>query len=171
MNLRVNLPMNPFRNPRIVRLIALLSVLLALSPMAPAQQAGTAPQAAASAAAADGLWLGTLQAGAQALRLQLHLKAGATGDAGCSLDSIDQQSFGMPCSAQVSGNAVSIDLPAISGKLSASLSADGKTLAGTWMQNGNSLPLTMEREATAIEPPKAAPGVFDPAMPPGLMAG
>lgn len=112
----------------------------------------------------DGVWLGALHAGPQTLRIQLHLKAGA-GAQSCALDSIDQKAFGIPCgNLQVNGDAVSFDVPAVSGKWDGMLSADGKTLAGTWMQGG-SLPLVMVRQAAAIEAPKAATPAFDAAMP------
>jgi CubicO group peptidase (beta-lactamase class C family) len=135
-------------------------VVLFLSILAVAQQ-GTESSGASKV---DGIWFGTLHAGPQALRIQVHLKAGA-GAQSCALDSIDQKAFGIPCSnVAVNGNAVSFDVPAVSGKWSGTLSADGKTLTGTWTQGG-SLPLTMERVTTAIEGPKMAPPVFDAAMP------
>lgn len=113
----------------------------------------------------DGVWLGELHAGPQTLRIQLRLKAGAAGAQSCMLDSIDQKAFGIPCSnLTVKGNAVSFDVPAVLGKWSGDLSADGKTLTGTWMQSG-ALTLVMQRQATAIEGPKAKVPAFDAAMP------
>lgn len=80
------------------------------------------------------------------------------------MDSIDQGAFGIPCTnVQVSGDAVTFVVPAVGGKWAGTISSDGKTLTGTWTQGG-SLPLTMQRQETAIEGPKAAPP--EPAMPP-----
>lgn len=108
----------------------------------------------------DGVWLGALHAGSQTLRIQLHLT-----EQSCALDSIDQKAFGILCgNVQVSGDAVSFDVPAVSGKWSGSLSADGKALTGTWTQGG-ALPLVMVRRAAAIEAPKTAAPVFDAAIP------
>lgn len=118
-----------------------------------------------SASKVDGIWLGALHAGPQTLRIQLRLKSDANAAQSCALDSIDQKAFGIPCNdVTVNGDAVSFDVPAVSGKWSGNLSADGKTLTGTWTQSGP-LPLVMERQATAIEPPKAVAAAFDAAMP------
>jgi serine-type D-Ala-D-Ala carboxypeptidase/endopeptidase len=126
-----------------------------------AQQSGES----ASASKVDGIWLGALHAGPQTLRIQLRLKAGA-GAQSCALDSIDQKAFEIPCgNVQVNGDAVSFDVPAVSGKWSGTLSADGKTLTGTWTQ-GAPLPLEMEKQATAIEAPKTVAPAFDAALPP-----
>ena len=84
------------------------------------------------------------------------------------MDSIDQQSFGIPCgNVLVNGALVSFDVPAVGGKWTGAISSDAKTLTGTWTQGGP-LPLVLERQETAIEPPKAAPP--DPAMPPVALA-
>jgi len=99
----------------------------------------------------SGVWLGTLHVGSADLRIQVHFNA----DGSCVLDSIDQKAFGIPCSnVQVSRNAVLFDVPAVGGKWSGTLSADGKTLTGTWTQRGP-LPLRMTKQAAAIEEPKA----------------
>jgi len=117
----------------------------------------------ASEAKINGVWLGTLHAGPQSLRIQVHLQVGVQGAQMCSLDSIDQKAFGIPCNnVQVKGDAVSLDVPAVMGKWSGTLSADGKTLTGTWTQ-GTPLPLVLVKQATAIEPTAAPP---EPAMPP-----
>ena len=143
----------------IVCAVAILA--LSVSRLAVAQQSGGS---SAAVSKLDGIWLGTLHAGAATLRIQLHLKAGA-GAEGCTLDSIDQKAFGIPCSnVQVNGSAVSFDVPAVGGKWGGSLSADGKTLTGTWTQGGP-LPLVLERQATAIDSPKEAPPAFDAAIP------
>jgi len=143
----------------IVRSFALLSLLLHLS-----TPALTQPSASA---AVDGVWLGTIHSESKTLRYQLHLKSGAAGAENCALDSIDQKYFGIHCyHVQVAGDAVSIDFPEVPGNLRGNLSADGNTISGTWTQAGNALPLILERETTAIEPPKYVKPAFDPAMPP-----
>ena len=120
-----------------------------------AQTPGSA--APAVSPSADGIWLGTLHAGPTSLRLQLHLKAGPAGVGNCTMDSLDQGAPGIPCeNLQVIGNAVTFDVSAVQGKFSGTLSTDGKTLTGTWMQGGV-LPLVLERQATAVASPKATP--------------
>ena len=135
-----------------VRSLALTSLLSLLSLAAVAQ-----PPAQTASSPADGIWLGRLGAGPQALRLQLHLKVGAAGAGNCALDSLDQGAPGIPCNnVQVSGTAVSFDVPVVQGKFSGTLSADGKTITGTWTQQG-ALPLVLERQAATIATPKATP--------------
>ncbi len=102
-----------------------------------------------------GIWLGTLVAGPQTLRLQLHLQADIPGPGRCVLDSIDQSAFGIPCSLAIADKGVTVKVPAVSGSWTGTLSADGRNLIGTWTQ-GVPLPLAFAREATAIQPPKAA---------------
>jgi len=151
-----------------------LSLFLAFSLIAtitPVWGTPDAPQAAQAAPTAiDGIWLGTLNAGGQPLRIQIRLKTNAPAGQICFLDSIDQKAFGIPCSSSQSGGQFSIAVPDVSGKWEGQLSADGKTLAGTWSQGGNSLPLTLERTARAIEGPSAAPKAVEPALPPVAIA-
>ncbi len=130
----------------------LVSFLVSLLPI-PAMSAQQKPASnQIPESAINGVWLGTLYAGPQTLRIQVHLQAGVPGARSCALDSIDQKAFGIPCSnVQVKGNAVSFDVPAVRGGWSGTLSADGKTLTGTWTQ-GTPLPLVLEKQATAIEP-------------------
>jgi serine-type D-Ala-D-Ala carboxypeptidase/endopeptidase len=134
-------------NLSLVRALVFLSLLSPLSVAA----------AQTSSSPADGVWLGTLHAGAQTLRLQVHLRVGPAGAGGCTLDSLDQGAPGIPCNnVQFSEHLLSFDVPNVHGEFSGTLSADGKTLTGTWVQGG-ALPLVLERQAAAIATPKATP--------------
>jgi CubicO group peptidase (beta-lactamase class C family) len=116
----------------------------------------------------NGVWLGTLTAGTQKLRIQLHVEDDSNGQPQCILDSIDQEAFGIPVSnLRIQDAAVSFDIPAVRGSWIGQFSADRQSLIGTWKQSV-SLPLTMERQATAIPPTKAA--LPDPALPPVSLA-
>jgi CubicO group peptidase (beta-lactamase class C family) len=128
--------------------------------VASASSSSPAP-AATAAPSASGIWLGTLKAGPQNLRLQLRLDLAQTPPK-CAIDSLDQGARGIPCTATVTGSTVKLDVPAVHGTLEATLSADGNTLDGTWSQ-GVALPLVLTRQAVAIEP---KPPAIDPAMPP-----
>jgi CubicO group peptidase (beta-lactamase class C family) len=108
----------------------------------------------------DGIWLGTLHSGATSLRLQLHLHQDA-GNWTCTLDSLDQHAMGIPCTVTSATNPIAIDVPAAQGKLSGSLTAN--TITATWTQ-GASLPITLERQTTAIKPTPAPKP--DAALPP-----
>jgi hypothetical protein len=103
------------------------------------------------AQAPAGDWAGTLDTGNAKLRLVLHIKPGADGKLVSSIDSLDQGATGIPGGAvTVNGKDLSTDFPAVHGTYHATLSADGKTLAGTWTQ-GSPMPLTL-----TLQPPAAA---------------
>ncbi len=141
-----------------------LRTLLALLFIALAAAAQTPPPTV------SGVWLGTLAAGPQTLRIQFHLQPDITGPGACVLDSIDQGAFGIPCQLAVIGNHVDVKVPAVSGGWSGTLGAGGNSLTGTWSQGGGSLPLNLARQQTAI-PPKAGPkAAVDPALPPVPLA-
>ena len=53
--------------------------------------------AAAQPSAVDGIWLGTIAAGGQTLRVQLIVKSDAGGKEYCSADSLDQGAMGLEC--------------------------------------------------------------------------
>jgi len=140
------------------------SLFLALSTSYPLAQTGT------GAAASDGIWLGTLNVGGQTLRIQIHLNAGPAAGKSCAFDSVDQQAFAIPCTATRTDGAMTVEVPAISGKWSGAISIDGKTLTGTWAQGAASLPLVLERTKMAIEPPKAEPAAAEKAETPVALA-
>jgi serine-type D-Ala-D-Ala carboxypeptidase/endopeptidase len=121
-----------------------------------------APQTPTTKSTFDGVWLGTLQVGSTSLRVQLHLQ---TTPAACTIDSVDQGGFGIPCTLISASDTLTVDVPTLKAKWSGKLSPDGTTLTGIFTQGGD-LPLSFAREATPIAaaPPKA-PDV-DPAMPP-----
>jgi len=142
--------------------LAMLGVFSSLSSLSTLAQppAGSAQTATSPA---DGIWLGTLGG---RLRVQVHLKMGPAGAWSCALDSLDQGAAGIPCGhVQVSGDAVAFDVPDVQGKFSGTLSADGKTLTGTWTQ-GAPLPLVLERQTAAVATPKPPPTPTDAAMAP-----
>jgi len=122
--------------------------------------------AAAKPSAVDGIWLGSLQAGAKALRIQLHVKSDSTGHEFCTADSVDQSAMGIDCDKVFfSGSDFNFDVPAFAGHWSGKLSADGNALTGTWDQ-GKPLPLNFTRQLTALEAKPIPPPTYDPAMPP-----
>ncbi|MDQ3336598.1 MAG: beta-lactamase family protein [Myxococcota bacterium] len=134
-------------------------------PAAPPPPAPTpdAPAPVTKPAAFGGIWLGTLQAGGTALRIQLRLDLAPTPPS-CSLDSLDQGAMGIPCDhVVVSANELSFEVPAVQGGVKGTLSADAKTVTATWTQGGASLPIVLTRQTVALEPAKAA---VDPAMDP-----
>src|SRR4051812_47065705 len=93
----------------------------------------------------DGAWAGTLDAGGQKLRLELHVKTDA-GAPTAVLDSLDQGAT-IPATAVKTDNGEFQALfMSVMGELKSKLSADGTTLHGTWTQGGT-LPLTLTKTA------------------------
>jgi uncharacterized protein len=88
----------------------------------------------------DGLWEGALNLPGGRLRIVLHL-AGAKG----TFDSLDQGAMGLPVDlVELQGRSVKIGMKAVGASYSGILSADGKTIAGTFRQ-GVELPLEFHK--------------------------
>ena len=86
------------------------------------------------------------------LHLVLHLQLDTAGKLSGSLDSPDQGARGIPCTDFVlSGVQFSFNVPAVHGAYSGTVSADGKTITGTWDQ-GRPMPLVLTQTAAKAEP-------------------
>jgi len=121
---------------------------------------------AAKPSPVDGIWLGTLVAGPQSLRIQLTVKSDAAGHELCTLDSLDQGAFGLPCSNIVySEQSFSFEIPVVNGRWAGKLSAEGRSLSGSWTQ-GMTFPLDFARQEKAIAPPPVPPATYSPAIAP-----
>jgi pimeloyl-ACP methyl ester carboxylesterase len=93
----------------------------------------------ATAAAQTGHWVAKLSFGAIHLRLALHLDGAPT------LDSLDQDAFGLAVTKLVrSRGEVSFQVPRLRGKFAGVLSPDGRRIEGEWTQRAGALPLTFE---------------------------
>jgi fermentation-respiration switch protein FrsA (DUF1100 family) len=101
-----------------------------------------------------GDWQGTLSAGGQQFRLVLHVTKAPDASLKATLDSIDQPGAnGIPVdSVSLKDSKLSLDIAVIHGTYEGKVSADGKTISGTWTQ-GQSFPLEFKR---ADAPVKAA---------------
>jgi len=112
-----------------------------------AMLAVAAPAAAQTVDAYAGDWEGVLHAGPRNLRLELHLNASG-GEATATLDSLDQGISVPATGVKVEGGELGILFLAAGGELKGKISADGKSIVGSWTQ-GTSLPLTLTRKAAA----------------------
>ena len=99
-----------------------------------------------------GDWQGTLSVGGAELRLVLHITKSADGSLQAKLDSIDQPGGnGIPVkSITLKDSKLSLDVTAVNGTYDGTVSADAKTISGTWTQ-GQVLPLAFKRATTAIK--------------------
>lgn len=121
---------------KIHRTLAALSLAVSLAGAAQAQ----------AVPGLDGRWEGSLDAGAAVLKIVFRVEttAGATT---LLLDSPDQGASGIPTAdLKRDGQKVSFEVPTIAGGYSGTLSADGKSIEGSWSQNGMSLPLAMTKK-------------------------
>lgn len=128
------------RLPRV--LLGLLLVLFGSVERASAGQATQGP---------SGHWVGSLEAG-QTIGMEIDL---ATKNGGAWYGTISiptQGTRGLPLSdVVVKGNTITFAIKGAPGDpgYSGTLSADGKTITGTFSQGGGSLPLTFERKGDA----------------------
>lgn len=125
---------------------------------------------AASAQGLAGNWQGTLEAGGRSLRLVFTVANADGGGLRGVMYSIDQGGQGIPATITAQGSAVRIVVAGINVTFEGSLSADGKSIAGTFTQGGNPIAITLQKStpdtAWAIpEPPRPmaanAPTVFE----------
>ena len=163
--------------PAATLILALMAALVLLPATHLRAQAPTPPPAAAgstvvqapppSTAPANpqdltGTWQGTLHAG-QDLRLVLKVTKADGGAYSANAYSIDQQGPPIPVSKiTLEGTSVKMAITAIGGTYEGKMSADGKTIVGSWTQGPNPLPLTYvratpETEWTIPTPPPPVP--------------
>ncbi|MGH9562386.1 MAG: serine hydrolase, partial [Terracidiphilus sp.] len=130
---------------RFIRIIALILVSGALS-ISTAQQPSLA-----------GDYAGTIGP----LHLRLHLKADASGTLTGTMDSPDQAASEFACvDIKLVGQALSYLVPMVHGAWKGTVSADGKTLTGTWDQ-GNPMPLMFTRDTfVPAEKPSRVDGIW-----------
>lgn len=92
-----------------------------------------------------GTWHGTLTVGANDLRMVVHIET--AGDSlTATMDSPDQGATGIPVQeVSVSADSLSLDVSVVNGRFEGVVSSEGQVIEGTWTQNGQSFPLTLER--------------------------
>lgn len=99
----------------------------------------TASAQAVTAQKIAGDWEGTL---AGQLPLVLHLKVEGSGALTATMDSPAQGANGLAgADAKLDGAELSYGIPSVGGTYTGRVSADGKTISGTWTQQGRSTPL------------------------------
>jgi hypothetical protein len=127
---------------------------------------GLAQAQAVSPQALAGEWAGSLGG---ALPLVLHVSVDASGGLTATMDSPTQGANGLAgAHAKLSGMTFSFELPLLKGEYTGTVSADGKTMSGTWTQEamqGQSEPLEWKQTKTesqvAAEMAKVKPSPID----------
>jgi hypothetical protein len=116
---------------------------------------------AAFAQDVTGSWQGTIQPG-PTLRIVIKISSDG-GRLDAVMYSIDQGPQPVAATVSIQGDAVKISMPGIGGSYDGRLSADGKAIAGTFVQGGRPLALNLARAtpdtawAIPAAPPSATP--------------
>jgi dienelactone hydrolase len=98
-----------------------------------------------------GDWQGTLNTGMGELRLVLHITKAPDGALKATLDSVDQNSNGIPVSSiSFKDSKLNLAVEIVHGTYEGKLAADGKSISGTWSQ-GQALPLDFKRATAPIK--------------------
>jgi uncharacterized protein (TIGR03435 family) len=110
-----------------------------------------AAQTPAQKTGIEGTWQGTLHTPNRDLRIVAKFSNDG-GALKATMYSIDQGGQAIPASsASFAGSALKFAIQAIDGSYEGKLSADGKSIAGTWTQGGNPLALVLERTTPDTE--------------------
>ena len=102
----------------------------------------------------DGAWMGTLDTGANKLRVVFHIVNTAEGLT-ATMDSLDQgmNAFAMT-SVSRDGTTLKIDSKQLDGTFSGKIAADKSSIDGTWTQHGGVMPLVLKpvKNTAELEP-------------------
>lgn len=97
----------------------------------------------------DGDWEGALEAGAQKLRLVLHIVSYEDGMS-ARLDSPDQNLMGLPVTTiSRDGAKLRFEMKQLTGVFEGTIDKELKTISGEWRQGGAGMPLTLRRKGGA----------------------
>ncbi|HYO84290.1 MAG TPA: hypothetical protein VES20_22990 [Bryobacteraceae bacterium] len=103
----------------------------------------------------EGRWEGTLETGGPSLRVVLTIAPDAKGNASATLVSVDQGGQSIPVTAIIiSGSELSFEVKLVNGSYKGKLNEPKTEITGAWVQQGNSLPLTLKRADSAASEKK-----------------
>jgi uncharacterized protein len=109
----------------------------------------------------EGIWLGGLTVPGGTLRVVFNISKGADGNLVTTLDSPDQGAKGIPVEETIfQNNHLHLTIKAINGFYDGDINAAFNEFAGTWNQNGASLPLNLkptEKVAELVRPQNPIP--------------
>lgn len=96
-----------------------------------------------------GIWNGALVTPGPTLRLRVTITRTATGAATGTMVSLDQGTSEIPVRAiTLKEGKVRFEVPGVGGLYEGTLASDGTTLSGQWQQQGNTLPLDLQKTKT-----------------------
>ncbi len=93
-----------------------------------------------------GNWIGTLQIEKAKLRIQFKIGKAPEGTLAASMDSLDQGFRDIPVEkVTLKDNKVILDVKFIEGRFEGALDSTGNSIAGSWLQGGQNVPLKLNR--------------------------
>lgn len=114
----------------------------------------------------EGTWLGALDFSGEKLRIVFNITRNDDGSFISTLDSPDQGAKAIPVAETTfKDRKLHLEVSIIKGSFDGTLSEDGAKLEGSWQQNGNALPLTLERTTEIPETAKFMTKPQDPKKP------
>lgn len=138
---------------QVVTLAATVSMLLGTTACGEddPRAAKVADSASVAVSPFAGTWLGTLHVPAGGLRVAINISASAGGEFSATLDSPDQLAYGLPASlVEIDGRHLLVRVASLMVEFSGDLAEGDRLIDGTFMQAGQSLPLTLEKQAAAL---------------------
>jgi hypothetical protein len=95
----------------------------------------------------EGVWEGSVEAGARTIRTRVIVSKAADGRAAASIVNLDQPSDAVPATTvSIEGKTIHLDVRIISGTYRGTLGAAGE-IVGEWGQGGARAPLTLRKPA------------------------
>ncbi len=93
------------------------------------------------------VWQGDMKTGVQTFEFQFRVFEDADGGQTVLLDSFTESIEGLNCSMDREGDEVTIKIPITAAKFVGKINKAQDTIAGTWIQRGNEIPLTVHAVA------------------------
>jgi len=96
---------------------------------------------------AFGNWRGDVATSDGTMRVALHFWPAANDGVMGTIDSIDNDEYGVPIdTAKVDGQSLRFEITGVGGVYEGKIGKDGQSIDGTWTQKGKALPLNLARQ-------------------------
>jgi uncharacterized protein len=106
------------------------------------------PPQSSGASGIEGDWQGTLRAGSNELRLVVHISKAPQGFLQATLDSLDEDTYGIPITSITFENSkLDFSADSIDATYEGHANSDLSVINGSWTQAGNNLALQLKRGA------------------------
>jgi hypothetical protein len=106
------------------------------------------PLQGSTAKGIEGDWQGTLHAGHNQLRLVMHISKAPEGFLRATLDSLDEDTYGIPITSITFENSkLDFSADSIAATYQGQANSDLSIINGSWSQAGNNLSLVLKRGA------------------------